>query len=216
MANGKFISYIRVSTKKQGISGLGLEAQQAAIAQYLNGGNWQLVDQYVEIESGRKNERIKLNEALLACKKNKATLIIAKLDRLSRNSYFVNQLLNSKIDFVACDNPFASKLTIQILAAVAEHEVEMISKRIKEALEQAKNRGVSLGNPDMKRISTLGIEKIKANADNFAIRHQEDFQRLRDSGFTLQQIANKYNSNEVRTARGGNWNPAQVSRILKR
>src|ERR1700722_12486249 len=137
MANGKFVSYLRVSTAKQGVSGLGLEAQREAVATYLNGGKWNLVQEVVEVESGKRNDRPQLARALALCRLHNATLIIAKLDRLARNVHFISGLMESKVDFVAVDFPQANRLTIHILAAVAEHEAKMISERTKAALAAA-------------------------------------------------------------------------------
>src|SRR3712207_6842151 len=145
MAQGKFVAYYRVSTAKQGKSGLGLEAQQEAVRSYLNGGAWQLVDEVVEVESGKRNDRPKLAEALRLCRLHSATLIIAKLDRLARNVAFISNLMESGVEFTAVDFPQANRLTVHILAAVAEHEREMISRRTKDALAAAKARGKKLG-----------------------------------------------------------------------
>src|SRR6516162_4186183 len=134
---GKFIAYYRVSTDRQGKSGLGLDAQRKAVEDYLNGGRWTLVDEFTEIESGKRNDRPKLEEALAACKKQKAKLVIAKLDRLSRNLAFIATLMDSGVEFVAVDNPHANKLTVHILAAVAQHERDLISQRTKDALQAA-------------------------------------------------------------------------------
>src|SRR3954466_9202499 len=144
--NGKFIAYYRVSTDKQGKSGLGLEAQRQAVETYLNGGSWTLVAEFVEVESGKHSERLQLAAALGACKKHRAKLVIAKLDRLSRNLAFIATLM---VEFIAVDNPHANKLTIHILAAVAQHEREMIAQRTKDALQAAKARGKRLGNPKL-------------------------------------------------------------------
>ena len=133
---GRFVSCYRVSTDKQGKSGLGLDAQRRAVQQYLNGGTWSLIGEFTEIESGKRNERPELAKALAACKRQKAELVIAKLDRLSRN-----------LEIIAVDNPHANKLTVHILAAVAQHEREVIAQRTKDALQAAKARGVVLGNP---------------------------------------------------------------------
>src|SRR5262245_3870200 len=145
---GKFIAYFRVSTGKQGKSGLGLEAQRKAVLDYLDGGRWSLVQEFVEIESGKDNERPRLTAALAACKKHRARLVIAKLDRLSRNLAFIVALMESGVEFVAVDNPHATKLTVHILAAVAEHERAMISESTKVALAAAKRRGMRPGNPE--------------------------------------------------------------------
>jgi len=148
--SGKWVSYLRVSTDKQGASGLGLEAQRKAVADYLNGGKWSLAQEFIEIESGKRSDRPQLAAALAACKKLKAKLVVAKLDRLARNVAFTAKLMESGVEFVAADMPFANKLTIHILAAVAEHEREAISDRTKAALAAAKARGVKLGGPKLK------------------------------------------------------------------
>lgn len=144
-AKGRFVAYHRVSTAKQGRSGLGLEAQRAAVAAYLNGGPWKLVGEFVEVESGKRADRPELGKALDLCHLIGATLVIAKLDRLTRNVAFMANLMESQVEFVACDNPHASRFTIHILAAVAEHERDQISARTKAALAAAKARGTTLG-----------------------------------------------------------------------
>jgi DNA invertase Pin-like site-specific DNA recombinase len=144
VAQGKFVAYYRVSTAKQGRSGLGLEAQQEAVRSYLNGGAWQLVAEVVEVESGKRNDRPKLAEALRLCRLHEATLIIAKLDRLARNVAFISNLMESGVEFTAVDFPQANRLTVHILAAVAEHEAAIISTRTKAALVAAKARGRNL------------------------------------------------------------------------
>ncbi|MEZ5584447.1 MAG: recombinase family protein [Candidatus Competibacteraceae bacterium] len=141
MDSPRFIAYYRVSTDRQGRSGLGLEAQQQAVAAFVAQRGGVLTENFIEIESGRKNNRPQLAAALSACRQHRATLVIAKLDRLARNVYFISGLLESGVDFVAVDMPEADKLTIHILAAVAEHEREMISQRTKAALQAAKARG---------------------------------------------------------------------------
>ena len=141
-----FVAYYRVSTDRQGASGLGLDAQRQAVACQVNGG--QLVAEFTEIESGRRHtNRPQLLAALEECRKRRATLLIARLDRLARNVAFIANLMESSADFIACDMPQANRLTIHILAAVAEHEREMISQRTKAALAEAKRRGTILGNP---------------------------------------------------------------------
>ena len=124
---GKFVAYCRVSTNKQGRSGLGLDAQRKAVADYLDGGKWELVGEFTEIETGKRADRPELERAIAASKKHRARLIIAKLDRLSRNVAFISALMERKVDFIAVDNPTATKFTIHILAAVAEHERDAIS-----------------------------------------------------------------------------------------
>src|ERR1700684_861749 len=145
MANGKFVAYCRVSTAKQGASGLGLEAQQEAVRSYLNGGRWKMVDEVTEVESGKRNDRPALAGAFFPCRISKRTLIIAKLDRLARNVNFISNLMESGVEFTAVDFPQANRLTVHILAAVAEHEAAMISTRTKAALQAARARGVIFG-----------------------------------------------------------------------
>src|SRR5215831_14538405 len=146
----RFISYYRVSTSQQGASGLGLEAQREAVARHVAGAGGVIVAEFQEIESGKRNDRPEIAAALAACRLRRVTLVIAKLDRLARNVHFISSLMESGVDFVACDNPHATRLTIHILAAVAEHEREMISQRTIAALAAAKARGVKLGNPHLR------------------------------------------------------------------
>jgi DNA invertase Pin-like site-specific DNA recombinase len=145
MAKGKFVSYLRVSTATQGKSGLGLEAQREAVAQYLNGGEWELVQEVIEVESGRKDKRPELAKALRLCNAIGATLVVAKFDRLSRDAHFLLGMQKSGVKFVAADNPQANDLTVGILAMVAQEEAKAISNRTKAALEAAKARGQVLG-----------------------------------------------------------------------
>lgn len=149
MAQGKFVAYYRVSTARQGASGLGLDAQREAVARYLNGGEWELVGEFTETETGKGADalakRPQLRAALELCKRRGATLIIAKLDRLARNVHFVSGLLETGCDFVAADMPQANKVMIQMHAVMAEWERDQISKRTKDALAAAKARGVKLG-----------------------------------------------------------------------
>src|SRR5262249_4207752 len=146
---GKFVAYFRVSTDRQGKSGLGLEAQRKSVLDYLDGGRWELVAEFTEVESGKRSDRPELTKAIGVCKRHKAKLVIAKLDRLSRNLAFIATLMESGVEFIAVDNPHANKLTIHILAAVAQHEREMISARTSAALKAAKARGKRLGNPKL-------------------------------------------------------------------
>jgi DNA invertase Pin-like site-specific DNA recombinase len=133
VAKGKFIAYYRVSTGKQAASGLGLEAQKNPVADYLNGGRWTLLDEFIEVESGKNSDRPQLERALALCRLHKATLVVAKLDRLARNLHFLSGLMESGVEFVACDLPSANRLTIHVLAAVAEAEALAISQRTKVA-----------------------------------------------------------------------------------
>ncbi len=214
---GKFVAYYRVSTDRQGQSGLGLEAQRNAVLDYLNGGSWTLVADFTEVESGKHADRPQLAAALAACKKQKAKLVIAKLDRLSRNLAFIAALMDSGVEFVAADNPHANKLTIHILAAVAQHEREAISARTKEALAAAKARGVKLGNPRWERtIEATNAVRIEA-ADKFAANVLPIIREIRQSGISsLRGVARALTARGVKTARGGEWSAVQVTDILNR
>jgi DNA invertase Pin-like site-specific DNA recombinase len=223
MAQGKFVAYYRVSTAKQGRSGLGLEAQQEAVRSYLNGGSWQLVDEVVEVESGKRNDRPKLAEALRLCRLHGATLIIAKLDRLARNVAFISNLMESGVEFTAVDFPQANRLTVHILAAVAEHEAKAISTRTKDALAASKARGKRLGG-DRGNLPAVAKEGAKASvaariakADNRASDLLPIIEELKAAGaVSLRQIAAGLNAKGIRTARGGEWSAVQVHRVIER
>lgn len=223
MARGKFVAYLRVSTVRQGRSGLGLEAQRAAVNDYLNGGRWELVAEHVEIESGRNRGRPALQKALSDCRLYHATLVVAKLDRLSRDAAFLLALRDSSVEFVAADMPAANRLTVGILAMVAEHEAEMISQRTKAALAAAKRRGVRLGNPGnlTNRDRRNGTRASAGVRRSMAEQHAADvapiIADLRRSGaVSLRELALGLNNRGLPTARGGRWNPVQVQRVLKR
>jgi DNA invertase Pin-like site-specific DNA recombinase len=214
---GKFIAYYRVSTDQQGKSGLGLAAQREAVASYLNGGSWTLVAEFTEIESGKRADRPQLAAALAACKKHRAKLVIAKLDRLSRNLAFIATLMDSGVEFVAVDNPHANKLTVHILAAVAQHEREMIAQRTKDALQAAKARGKVLGNPKLDVARVRAFEANREAASQFAANVLPVIQQIRASGVeSLRGIARALTARGIRTARGGEWSAVQVSDILQR
>jgi len=214
---GKFVAYYRVSTDRQGKSGLGLKAQQTAVRDYLNGGSWKLVAEFTEIETGKRNDRPELVKALEACRKHKARLVIAKLDRLSRNLAFIAALMDSNVEFVAVDNPHANKLTVHILAAVAEHEREMISARTKAALQAAKARGKQLGNPRLPEAAALGTAANKAAADQRAANVLPVIREIQKAGTTsLNGIAAALNARAIKTARGGSWTHVQVKHVLER
>lgn len=224
MATGKFVSYIRVSTKAQGASGLGMEAQKEAISRYLNGGNWELLSEFVEVETGKHADRPQLIRALKHCQSTGATLVIAKLDRLSRDPDFLGMLMKAGTDFVACDMPEANKFMIRIMAALAEKEREMISERTKAALQAAKARGVKLGKPEnlTKAAADQGREKGRlaklAKADDFAAQEGPMVQAYYAEGLSLRGIAAKLNADGIRTARGksGSWTPTAVKNLLAR
>jgi len=214
---GKFVAYYRVSTDQQGTSGLGLEAQRSAVKTYLDGGPWRLVAQHTEVESGKHADRPELTKALAACRKHKAKLIIAKLDRLSRNLAFIATLMDSGVEFIAVDNPHANKLTIHILAAVAQHEREAISERTKAALAAAKARGVRLGNPRLKNVRKVAVEANRKAADAFAANVRPIIREIQASGVSsFQGIARALAARGVRTARGGQWTARMVINILER
>jgi DNA invertase Pin-like site-specific DNA recombinase len=217
--SGKWVSYLRVSTDRQGESGLGLEAQRAAVTNYLNGGSWKLEAEFVEVESGKTSDkkRPQLHAALAACKKHKAKLVVAKLDRLARNVHFVTSLMQAGVDFVACDFPTANKLTIHILAAVAEHESEAISIRTKDALAAAKRRGVKLGGPKLAEATKLGTAKNRENADLFAANTLPVIRQIQKTGATsYRAVAAALTARGIPTARGGVWNAQQVMNVLRR
>lgn len=214
---GRFVAYYRVSTDRQGKSGLGLEAQRKAVMDYLNGGAWALVADFVEVESGKHSDRPQLTAALEACRKHKAKLVIAKLDRLSRNLAFIATLMESGVEFVAVDNPHANKLTVHILAAVAQHEREMISERTRAALQAAKRRGIKLGNPKLTEAAKRAVESLKAAADRFAANVLPVIREIQAGGAaSANAIAAKLNERGVKTARGGKWTHVQVGAALAR
>lgn len=220
MADGKFIAYYRVSTDRQGRSGLGLEAQQEAVTTYLNGGNWNLVKEYTEVESGKRHDnRPQLAAALAACRKHKATLVIAKLDRLARNVAFIANLMEAKgVEFVAVDFPTANRLILHIMAAFAEHERGMISARTKAALAAKKARGEPLGNlVNFDEVSAKGRAIVTANADQHAANVMPVIEQIKATGATTYRaIAAALNVRGIQTARGGTWAPATVRNIVLR
>ncbi|HEX9468952.1 MAG TPA: recombinase family protein [Bradyrhizobium sp.] len=204
---GRFISYLRVSTNKQGADGLGIEAQRKAVADYLNCGSWELIGEFVEVESGKSSERPQLAAALATCKKHKARLVIAKLDRLSRSVAFTATLMERGVDFVCCDNPHATPLTIHILAAMAEHERKQVGKRTSEAMAAAKAKGVVLGNAALAAANkAAGIERAKALAPIFAGL----------KGKPTREIARILNERKVDTPSGAPWSAMTVNRVRKR
>jgi DNA invertase Pin-like site-specific DNA recombinase len=215
MADGKFVAYFRVSTTGQGVSGLGLEAQREAVERYLNGGSWSLIEAFTEVETGKGSNaldrRPQLKAALAYARKHKATLVIAKLDRLARNVHFVSGLLETGVDFVAADRPDADRFTLHLEAALAEREARVISERTKAALAAAKRRGVVLG----------------ANGKTLAVRNRAEavervapmagrLKALRGEGLSLRRIATTLNDEGVSSPGGGAWYPANVQRALER
>ena len=220
MRSGKFVSYLRVSTARQGTSGLGLEAQRAAVTGFLDGGDWTLVQEVLEVESGKRNDRPALATALKLCRKHRATLVIAKLDRLARNVAFISNLMESGVEFIAVDMPQANRFVVHILAAVAEQEAEAISKRTKAALTAAKARGTKLGGRRVsaERFREIGRaarqERSKQVAKQRAKLLPTITQIQAEGAMTLRAIAIQLNAREIEAPRGGQWAATQVQRVL--
>ena len=222
MAHGQFVAYYRVSTARQGKSGLGLDAQKKAVADFLNGGSWQLLAEFVEVESGKADGRPQLEQALAMCDLTNATLVVAKLDRLSRNLAFLARLQESGARFVAADMPEANELTIHIMAAVAQAERKAISKRTKEALAAAKARGVRLGGnrgnfEDLRKGPAKSAEVRGRQAKERAVkvRRQIDAIIAAGEGKSLRGIAAGLNDRGITAPRGGRWHAAQVKAVLQ-
>lgn len=207
-----FIAYIRVSTDRQAASGLGLEAQRSAIEQYAVQQGREIAAVYVEAESGKLRDRPQLNAALAHCRKAKATLLIAKLDRLARNVAFVSSLMEAGVEFIAVDAPFANRLMIHVLSAVAEFEREQISERTKAALAAAKARGVKLGANG----AVLAAQR-REEADRFAESIRPYVENARSSGCTsLRDYAAHLTQQGAPTPTGGNWHASSIRNLLGR
>jgi DNA invertase Pin-like site-specific DNA recombinase len=208
--NCPFVAYYRVSTDRQGRSGLGLEAQQAAVRGYL--GAVTPIAEFTEIETGKRNDRPQLKEALALCRKRKAKLVIAKLDRLSRNLAFIAALMDSGVEFVAVDNPHATRLTLHILAAVAEHEREMIANRTKAALQAAKARGIRLGRNGADRLAPT----YRAAAMERARQLAPVLAEMKNAGMSARQMAVELTARGVPTPNGAKWHGQTVRRMIGR
>jgi DNA invertase Pin-like site-specific DNA recombinase len=218
--SNRYVAYYRVSTPRQGKSGLGLDAQRKAVKDRLCVGG-ELLSEYVEIESGKRNDRPRLADALAACRLHRATLIIAKLDRLARNVAFVSNLMEAEVAFEATDFPQANRLTIHILAAVAEHEAQMISDRTRAALAVAKARGVTLGGWRGRAGTCNDLARARATRTEKAVRRASDLsntiQEIRHNGAqSLCAVAAGLNERGITAPRGGVWRAAQVRRVLAR
>lgn len=216
------INYYRVSTAKQGRSGLGLDAQRAAIASYCSTRGCEPLGEYTEVESGKRDDRPELAKALHHAKVTGATLVIAKLDRLSRNLAFLAALQEAGTKFVAADMPEANELTIHIMAAMAQAERKAISKRTKEALAVAKANGTKLGNPmgakafGPYRGNEAAVDAIKAKAKAFAADVMPIIEAIRAEGHSsLRAIAKELNARGIMTARGGKWGAQSVSDVIR-
>ena len=220
VAEGKFVSYLRVSTARQGKSGLGIEAQRKAVEDYLNGGNWKVVKEFVEVESGKHADRPQLAAAFQLCRLTGGKLVIAKLDRLSRDAHFLLGLEKAGVDFVAADMPQANRLTIGIMAVMAEDERRRISERTKAALAAAKRRGVKLGGDRGARLTAkqraLGTAARQEQARARALDLAPTIKELQASGCTsLRAIAAVLDERCIPAAQGGQWSPTQVMRMLE-
>lgn len=226
----QFVGYVRVSTKKQGESGLGLEAQLQAVIDFARQQGATLLSTHVEVESGKRADRPKLASALAQAKRAGATLVVAKLDRLARNVAFLSSLMESKVDFLACDNPTANRLTVHILAAVAEDEARRISERTKAGLAALKARGVKLGSArpghweGREKLRLDGLAKgrkvasrrIRENALNDVADIAPFIVELRQIGESLATIAQRLNAEGHRTRKNAEWQAVQVKRVLDR
>jgi DNA invertase Pin-like site-specific DNA recombinase len=220
----RIVSYYRVSTARQGQSGLGLEAQRKAVADYLNGGQWEVVSEFVEIESGKREDRPELKKAMDHARRTGATLVVAKLDRLARDAHFLLGLQKAGVKFVAADMPEANEAMVGFMAIFAQYERDLISKRTKEALAAAKVRGVKLGNPNgaapLRRAgkgNVAGVGAIRANADRRARDLAETVASIRAGGSaSYRAIAAELNRQGITTARGGRWHAATVQRLEAR
>ncbi len=221
MEDNVYVAYLRVSTQRQGTSGLGLQAQQEIIQKYLNGKT--PIAEFVEVESGRKSDRPKLHEALELCKKKKATLIVAKMDRLSRNVTFTSQLLDSGIEIVFCDFPRANRLVLTIIAAISEYEAGLIRQRTKAALQVKKEQGCQLGKPE-NLMRNLGKAIANSRKTNQERAHNNPnnkravaiLRSLVNKTTNYSEMARVLNDEGFLTSRGGRFSAKQVSILLNR
>ncbi len=218
------VAYYRVSTEAQGRSGLGLEAQRSAVTGLCQARGWAIVAEFTEIESGKRNTRPQLAAALRRAKVQGAKLVVAKLDRLSRDAEFTLRVRNSGVDFACADNPDINRLTIGLLAVINEDERERISDRTKAALAAAKARGVKLGNPNgaaplrrAGRGNADAIRAVQAQAAERAKEYAEIIEDIRESGVaSLAGIARELNDRGIVTPRGGRWHASSVKNLLAR
>jgi DNA invertase Pin-like site-specific DNA recombinase len=220
----KFVTYYRVSTDKQGRSGLGLEAQKKTVLDFINGNDSEIVGEYVEVESGKNDDRPELQKAIRTCKLKKARLVVSKLDRLSRDLHFITELQRSGVQFTIAEMPEATELTVHIYAAMAQHERKEIGRRTKNALAAAKARGVALGNPCIlsgERIpgsgdTTNANQVRKSKANEFALDIAQTIKEEIVPGQSLREIADDLNNMGYRTARDKEWQATSVKRIIDR
>ena len=218
----QIVSYCRVSTAKQGNSGLGLEAQRAALARFAEAEGFQIVAEHVEVETGKGSDaldrRPQLAAALADARKRKCSVVVAKLDRLSRDVHFISGLMAHKVPFIVADlGTDADPFMLHLYAALAEKERALISQRTAAALKAAKARGVVLGNPRLDDVRARAYAASKAEADRFAANVKPIIEQIRASGATsLRAIARALKARGISTARGGAWTPVQVAAILQR
>ena len=216
----KYVTYFRVSTQRQGRSGLGLEAQRNLVDGYLAAHPGEVIASFTEVESGKKNNRPKMLEALALCRTEDATLIIAKLDRLSRNAAFLLNLRDSGARFIAADMPEANTLTIGIMALMAQQEREFISTRTQQALAARKAKGLACGGRRENGFGdgngASGREANKAHAQARADKLSTLLNSFKTQGMSLRQIAEQLNALEIKTARGGSWHASSVKNYLDR
>jgi DNA invertase Pin-like site-specific DNA recombinase len=216
-----YVTYLRVSTDRQGKSGLGLEAQRKAVADHV-AGKGEIAAEYVEIESGKKNDRPQLARALAEAKRIGAVLLIAKLDRLARNVAFIANLLEAGVEIAAADMPEANRFLLHVMAAVAEHEAQAISDRTRAALAAAKARGVALGwsmpgrAAEQRHAARKGAERNARKADQHAANVLPVICQVAACGASLRQIAGELNTRGIKTARGGLWYAATVRNVMAR
>ena len=212
MKTTRFVSYLRVSTAKQGVSGLGIEAQRSAIAAFISQTGADHFAEFIEIESGKKDDRAELRAALALCRAERASLLVAKLDRLARSVAFVSAVMDSDVPLVAADNPHASRLVLHMLAAVAEFEREQISQRTKAALAMAKARGVRLGENGRK---LAGRAKTEAALWSEALR--PTFEEACRNGIRRPtELAALLNERGIASRFGGQWHPSNAARLIAR
>lgn len=219
----RIIAYYRVSTRKQQRSGLGIDAQRQIVAQFAMSTGAKIVDHFTEHESGRSLTRPELQRALAACRLQRATLVVAKLDRLARNAAFLLSLRDSGVDLVACDMPSMNRMTVGIMAVVAEEEARVISERTRVALQAAKRRGTILGTPrnlttNARRLGCTRSAVVRADAAESRAKDLAPiFERFRSEGISsVGQMAHALNQTEIRTPRGKAWTPVAVLRVLSR
>jgi DNA invertase Pin-like site-specific DNA recombinase len=223
MAEGKFIAYYRVSTARQGDSRLGLEAQQKSVRDYLNGGNWELIQEITEVESGRKADRPQLAEALRLCRVYNATLIIARLDRLARNAHFLLGLQEAGVDFRAVDMPNATPVMVGMMALIAQDYAQSVSNNTKAALAASKAKGTKLGGMRERGLGTpeqrlVGQQRSiltrQRKAESFAADVSPFIIEMHKAEMSLRSIAADLNAKKIPTARGKAWTAMAVRRIV--